>query len=60
MSETGSIGTPELGSVEKGAKLFDHVANELVDLIRWLQTRPVRPRRDHHREPRSEPLPFGF
>jgi creatinine amidohydrolase/Fe(II)-dependent formamide hydrolase-like protein len=60
MSATGSIGTPELGSAEKGAKLFEHVVTELVDLVQWLQTRPIRPRRDHHLETRSEPMPFGF
>lgn len=60
MSETGSIGMPELGSAEKGEKLFEHVVTELVDLVGWLQTRPVRPRRDHHRTERSEPMPFGF
>src|SRR5690606_8314792 len=60
MSETGSIGTPELGSAEKGGKLFEHVVTELIDLVQWLQSRPVRPRRDHHANERTEPLPFGF
>jgi len=60
MSTTGSIGTPELASAEKGAKLFEHVVTELVELVQWLQSRPVRPRRDHHLVPRSEPMPFGF
>ena len=60
MSETGSIGMPELGSAEKGEKLFEHVVTELIDLVGWLRTRPVRPRRDHHLAERSEPMPFGF
>jgi creatinine amidohydrolase len=60
MSETGSIGMPELGTAEKGAKLFEHVVTELIDLVGWLQTRPVRPRRDHHLAERPEPMPFGF
>jgi creatinine amidohydrolase len=60
MAETGSIGMPELGSAEKGEKLFEHVVTELIDLVGWLQTRPVRPRRDHHLTDRSEPMPFGF
>ncbi len=50
----------EDASAEKGAKLFEHVVTELIDLVQWLQTRPIRPRRDHHLEPRSEPMPFGF
>lgn len=60
MSETGSIGMPELGSAEKGEKLFEHVVTELIELVGWLQTRPVRPRRDHHLAERSDPMPFGF
>jgi creatinine amidohydrolase len=60
MSETGSIGMPELGSAEKGEKLFEHVVTELIDLVGWMQTRPVRPRRDHHQTDRSEPMPFGI
>jgi creatinine amidohydrolase len=60
MSTTGSIGNPELGTAEKGAKLFEHVVTELIDLVQWLQTRPVRPRRDHHLDTRDDPMPFGF
>jgi creatinine amidohydrolase len=59
MSETGSIGNPELGTAEKGAKLLDYCADQLVELVVWMRERPVRPRRDHHTEP-AGPLPFGF
>lgn len=59
MSETGSIGQPELGTADKGANLLDRAASELVDLVAWMRHRPVRPRRDHHSQPAGD-LPFDF
>lgn len=33
-SESGAIGAPELASAEKGAQLYDRIADELADLLR--------------------------
>lgn len=33
-SESGAIGAPELASAEKGARLYDGIADELADLLR--------------------------
>ena len=60
MSETGSIGTPELGTAEKGRKAFDHAVERLVELVRWFRERPVLERREHHARPPAFPLPFEF
>ena len=59
-SETGSFGAPEEATAEKGRLVFDHAANRLVDLVRWLKSRPELPRRERHATPPTFPLPFGY
>ena len=59
-SETGSFGAPELATADKGQRVFDHAADRLVALVRWLKERPVLPRREQHTTPPTFDLPFGF
>ncbi len=59
-SETGSFGAPELATEEKGRLAFDHAADRLVELVRWLRSRPKEARREHHAAPPTFDLPFGF
>ena len=54
------FGAPELATAEKGQRVFDHAVERLVALVRWLRERPIEPRREHHAEPPTFPLPFGF
>ena len=60
MSETGSFGAPELATEEKGRLVFERSTGRLAELVEWFQARPTLPRRDHHAEPPSFDLPFGF
>jgi len=57
---TGVIGQPEQATTEKGRRAFEHAVSQLVDLVRWIRTRPAPPRRDRHAVPPTFPLPFGF
>ena len=59
-SPTGSIGTPELGTIEKGRLVFDYTAERLAELTAWLRARPVQPRRELHATPPTFNLPFHF
>jgi len=59
-SETGSFGSPELATEEKGRLVFDHAVSRLIDLVSWLQSRPEDVRNDYrHSRPETMP-PFGF
>ena len=59
-SKSGVIGQPELATPEKGRQAFEHAVERLVDLVRWLRTRPVQPRREQHASPPTFQLPFEF
>ena len=57
---TGVIGQPEQATKEKGRRVFDHAADQLVSMVRWFRKRPAPPRRDRHAAPPTFALPFGF
>lgn len=59
-TETGSIGEPEAATPEKGRLAFEHSVTRLVELVRWFKDRPAPPRREHHADPPTFPLPFDF
>jgi creatinine amidohydrolase len=59
-SPTGVIGEAAKATEEKGRKVFDRAAARLVELIRWLRTRPAPPRRERHAVPPTFALPFGW
>lgn len=59
-TETGVIGEADKGTEEKGRRLVDHAAARMVEMVRWLRTRPRPPRRDHHSAPPTFALPFGW
>ena len=59
-SKTGAIGAPEFATPEKGQLVFDHAVDRLVALVRWLRTRPIDQRREHHADLPTIDLPFGF
>jgi creatinine amidohydrolase len=44
ISKTGALGQPELATAEKGGLVYERAVTELVDLARWLRTRPTFPR----------------
>jgi creatinine amidohydrolase len=57
---TGVIGQPEQATREKGRRVFDHAARQLVELVRWFRHRPAPPRRERHAVPPTFALPFGI
>ncbi|MGH2557758.1 MAG: creatininase family protein [Thermomicrobiales bacterium] len=59
-SETGSFGAPELATAEKGKLVFDHAADRLAAMVKWLRERPIEGRREHHTTAPTRSLPFGF
>ncbi len=59
-SETGAIGAPELATAEKGQLVFDHAVERFVSLVRWLRSRPIDQRREHHPSLPTFDLPFEF
>jgi creatinine amidohydrolase/Fe(II)-dependent formamide hydrolase-like protein len=59
-SDTGTIGSPELASAEKGTLAFTHTVDRLVSLVRSMSDRPLKTRHEHHATPPTFPLPFGF
>jgi creatinine amidohydrolase len=59
-SETGSFGAPEQATEEKGRLVFNHAADQLVELVRWFKERPTPPRRELHAIPPTTSFPFGW
>jgi creatinine amidohydrolase len=59
-TETGAVGAPELATADKGRRVFDHAVGRLIGLARWFKERPIPGRQEHHTEPPSFRLPFGF
>ena len=59
-SPTGVIGEAAKATEDKGRRVFDHAASRLLEMVRWLRTRPAPPRRDHHDVAPTFPLPFGW
>ncbi len=59
-SPTGVIGEAAKATEDKGRRVFDHAATRLLEMVRWLRTRPAPPRRDHHEVPPTFALPFGW
>jgi len=59
-SHTGTIGSPELATAEKGTLAFTHSVDRLVSLINWMRHRPLETRHSAHAVPPTFPLPFGF
>jgi creatinine amidohydrolase len=59
-SETGAFGAPELGTAEKGEKIFEKSVEQLIELVDWFKDRPDAPRREHHARTPTFDLPFGF
>ncbi len=47
VSRTGTWGDPTVASREKGERILQAAAEELVELVRELKTRPIRPRVPH-------------
>lgn len=58
-TESGVIGDPELATAEKGREAYEEAVRQLVRFVRWFGERPPDPRRDHHRQPPTMPLPWG-
>jgi len=54
---TGVMGQPSLASAAKGKKIFEEAVTRLVQFSGEFQTRPSRPRVDHHATPPTSPLP---
>jgi len=59
-SETGANGLPQHATPEKGRLLYEHIVGELIELVRWVRTRPDLKRRDRHTRPPTFALPFEF
>ena len=59
-STSGVMGQPTKASVEKGKRIFEEAARQLVDVIVEFQERPKRPRVEHHTQPHLGPLPLGI
>lgn len=59
-SDTGAIGQPELATAEKGSRVFEKAVTELIDLARWLRTRPAFPRRPRQEGRDGTKLPFDL
>ena len=57
-SDTGTFGSPELATAEKGTLAFTHSVDRLVCI--WMRDRPLETRREHHAAPPTLQLPFGF
>ena len=58
-SETGVLGDAELASAEKGRAAYEEAVKQLARFVTWFRDRPVDPRRDHHRQPPTMPMPWG-
>jgi len=58
-TESGVIGEAGLGTAEKGREAYEEAVRQLVRFVRWFRERPVSPRRDHHGQPPTMPLPWG-
>jgi creatinine amidohydrolase/Fe(II)-dependent formamide hydrolase-like protein len=58
-SPTGTLGSPELASAEKGRLAYDEAVKQLLRFIHSFKSRPVDVRRDHHRQPPTMPMPWG-
>lgn len=59
-AETGSFGEPEKATEEKGHRAYAHATEQLVELVRWLKSRPAMPRHNHHVTEPTFALPFDF
>jgi creatinine amidohydrolase/Fe(II)-dependent formamide hydrolase-like protein len=59
-SHTGTIGSPELATAEKGTLAFTHSVDRLVLLVSWMRDRPLETRHEHHATLPTFQLPFGF
>jgi creatinine amidohydrolase len=55
--EDGVFGQPTLATAEKGKRIFEEAATRLVQFVDEFQSRPSRPRVDHHSTPPTCPLP---
>ena len=58
-SETGVLGEPELATAEKGRQAYEEAVTQLARFVGWFKDRPQDPRRDHHSQPPTMPLPWG-
>jgi len=59
-TETGVIGEADKATSEKGRRVFEHAVARMIEMVRWLRTRPTPPRRDHHAVAPTFALPFGW
>jgi creatinine amidohydrolase len=57
-SDSGVLGEAELASVEKGRAAYEEAVKQLVELVRWFQSRPKDERKDRHRRAPSMPIPW--
>ncbi len=58
-SESGVLGEAQLASEEKGRKAYEEAVKQLARFITWFRDRPADPRRDHHRQRPTMPMPWG-
>ena len=57
-SESGVLGDAELGTAEKGRRVYEEAVKQLVRLVTWFKDRPKDRRRDLHRHKPTMPLPW--
>lgn len=55
--EDGTFGQATLATAEKGRCIFEEAVARLVQFVGEFQSRPSRPRIDHHSTPPTSPLP---
>lgn len=58
-TESGVQGEPEKASAEKGRLVYEEAVRQLVRFVNWFKDRPRDPRRDHHAQPPTMPMPWG-
>jgi creatinine amidohydrolase len=55
--DDGIFGQATLATAEKGRRIFEQTVSRLVEFVGEFQTRPSRPRVDHHPTKPTSPLP---
>src|SRR5262249_17776458 len=58
-SDTGVLGDAELGTKEKGERVYLEAVKQLTRFIQYWHPRPKDVRKDLHRNPPTMPIPWG-
>jgi creatinine amidohydrolase len=58
-TDSGVIGDAELATAEKGREAYEEAVKQLTAFVSWFHARPADPRRNHHEQRPTMPMPWG-